>query len=109
MTHSSSSEVQTIRLDIWLWRARFFKTRSQAVLAIRRGKIRISRQGDMASVVRLRKPHTQIRADDILIFMQGQTLRHITVHDLGHRRGPACEAQTLYSPLEDVTNLPISA
>jgi ribosome-associated heat shock protein Hsp15 len=102
-------KMQSARLDIWLWRARFFKTRSLAALTIRRGKIRISRHNEEMSVVRLRKPHTQIRAGDTLIFMQGQTLRHLLVQDVGHRRGPVSEAQTLYSPLEDVANLPISA
>lgn len=81
-----------LRLDKWLWQARFFKTRALAAeLAIRR-KVRIN---SMLVV----KPHYRVRPGDVLTFPQGRTIRVVRVLALGTRRGPASEAQTLYQEL----------
>jgi ribosome-associated heat shock protein Hsp15 len=83
-----------LRLDKWLWQARFFKTRALAAeLAVRR-KIRIN-----STVVA--KAHHRVRPGDVLTFPQGRTIRVVRVLALGSRRGPAVEAQALYAEIED--------
>jgi ribosome-associated heat shock protein Hsp15 len=81
-----------LRLDKWLWQARFFKTRALAATLAGRRKIRVN-----STVVT--KPHYRIRPGDVLTFPQGMTVRVVRVVDLGNRRGPASEAQTLYEDL----------
>jgi ribosome-associated heat shock protein Hsp15 len=83
-----------LRLDKWLWQARFFKTRALAAeLAIRR-KIRINS-------VPVAKPHYRVRPGDVLTFPQGRSIRVVRVLALGARRGPASEAQALYVEIAD--------
>jgi ribosome-associated heat shock protein Hsp15 len=83
-----------LRLDKWLWQARFFKTRALAAeLAIRR-KIRINS-------VPVAKPHHRVRPGDVLTFPQGRSIRVVRVLALGARRGPASEAQALYVEIAD--------
>jgi len=84
------------RIDIWLWRARFFKTRGIAQRFVEEGRVRLTRAG---LETRLDKPSRTVRADDILVFAVGARLVAVRVVDLGERRGPAGEAQTLYAPL----------
>jgi ribosome-associated heat shock protein Hsp15 len=81
-----------LRLDKWLWQARFFKTRTLAATLAGRRKIRVN------STV-ITKRHYRVRPGDVLTFPQGQTVRVVRVVDLGSRRGPASEAQTLYEDL----------
>jgi len=81
------------RLDIWLFRARFFKTRSLATKMVSKGKIRVTRNGKMK---RTRKPNTLIRPGDEILFMRGETLIHVGILSSAARRGPFSEAQTLY-------------
>jgi ribosome-associated heat shock protein Hsp15 len=73
------------RVDVWLWRARFFKTRALAQRFVEAG--------------RLDKPSRAIRPDDILVFAIGPKLVAVQVAALGERRGPAAEAQSLYKPV----------
>lgn len=82
-----------IRLDKWLFFARFFKTRALAATLIERGRIRINGQ-------RVSKPGRQVRPGDVLTFAQGDRVRLIRVLAPGERRGPAPEAQTLYADLD---------
>jgi ribosome-associated heat shock protein Hsp15 len=83
-----------LRLDKWLWQARFFKTRTLAAeLAVRR-RIRINS-------MLVAKPHYRVRPGDVLTFPQGRTIRVVRVLALGTRRGPASEAQTLYAEVTD--------
>lgn len=82
-----------VRLDVWLWRARFFKTRSLSARTCESGHIRLERFG---KVTRVEKASTTIRPDDRLIFAIGTRLIDIVVVDTGERRGPATEAQGLY-------------
>jgi ribosome-associated heat shock protein Hsp15 len=83
-----------LRLDKWLWQARFFKTRPLAAQLAEKGRIRINR-------VPVNKPHYRLRPGDVLTFPQGRTIRVVRVLALGTRRGPASEAQTLYEDLAD--------
>ena len=82
----------TLRLDKWLWYARFIKTRSQATAFCRSGRIRVNRDP-------VRKSNHAIRPGDVLTFELGPRIRVIRVVALGVRRGPAPEAQTLYEDL----------
>ena len=78
-----------IRLDKWLFFARFFKTRSLAAKVVVDGGIRVNGQ-------RVSKPSASVRVGDTLTFAQGHNVRVVTVRAPGERRGPAPEAQTLY-------------
>ena len=82
-----------LRLDKWLWFARFFKSRSLAAAICTGGRVRVNRQP-------IAKAHYAIRPGDVLTFPQGRTIRVIRVMALGVRRGPAGEAAALYEDLE---------
>ena len=81
-----------LRLDKWLWYARFFKTRAMATRAIAGGRFRLN--GEVMS-----KPHRAAIIGQTLIFAQADTIRVIRIVALGTRRGPACEAMLLYEDL----------
>ena len=85
------------RLDVWLWRARFIKTRSEAARFITSGKVRLTRAGKTR---RLKKAHTSVRPGDHITFIRSQKLFSVQIEAAGTRRGPAPEAQTLYSHIE---------
>lgn len=89
MTDTPSS----VRLDVWLWRARFFKTRALSAKMCESGHVRLERFG---AVSRVEKASQAVKPGDRLIFALGARLIDITVLDAGERRGPAAEAQTLY-------------
>ncbi|GAA3854145.1 RNA-binding S4 domain-containing protein [Celeribacter arenosi] len=84
---------ETIRLDKWLWFARFFKTRGLAAKTVTGGHVRVNRD-------KVAKAATSVGAGDVLTFLQGRDIRVIRVEACGARRGPAPEAQTLYTDLE---------
>ena len=88
---------ETCRIDVWLWRARFFKTRSLAARIVEEGGVRLSRGMGSATVD---KPSRPVRRGDVLAFSQGAHWLAVRVEDLGERRGPASEAQELYARLE---------
>lgn len=81
------------RLDIWLYRARFFKTRGLAAKMVSKGKVRVTRNG---KTDRIKKPHTLIRPGHEAIFMRGTELIHVKMLQAATRRGPAVEAAALY-------------
>ena len=83
----------SVRLDKWLWYARFFKTRSLATKVILSSKLRIN--GEVTS-----KPHRQAQIGQVLTFAQGSHIRVIRIDDIGNRRGPAAEAKLLYTDLD---------
>ena len=83
----------SLRLDKWLWHARFFKTRGLAAGQVTGGHVRVN--GTRAA-----KPAQQVRPGDVLTFPQGGQVRVVRIAQLGTRRGPAPEAQALY---EDIT------
>lgn len=86
------------RADVWLWRARFFKTRSMAARFVEEGRVRVTRSGQEG---RLDKPARPVKVGDQLVFALGGRLVAVTVEAMGERRGPAAEARTLYSTLDD--------
>jgi ribosome-associated heat shock protein Hsp15 len=81
-----------LRIDKWLWQARFFKTRSLAAKLVQSGKLRLN--GDLIS-----KPSRVVSEGDVLTFPKALDTRVIEVRALGTRRGPAPEAQGLYRDL----------
>ena len=83
-----------LRLDKWLWHARFFKTRTLAARQVGEGHVRVN--GD-----RVTKPAQNVSPGDVLTFAQGKAIRVVRVEALGTRRGPAPEAQTLYHDLTE--------
>jgi ribosomal 50S subunit-recycling heat shock protein len=86
------------RVDVWLWRARFFKTRSLAAKFADEGRVRLTRAGQET---RIDKCSRSIRIGDRLVFAVGGRLVAVVVEALGERRGPAEEARGLYSGLQD--------
>jgi ribosome-associated heat shock protein Hsp15 len=85
------------RLDVWLWRARFFKTRALAARFLEDGRVRLTRSG--SAEMRVDKASRTVRPGDHLVFAIGGRLFAITVQALGERRGPASEAHELYCEL----------
>jgi ribosome-associated heat shock protein Hsp15 len=86
--------VSSVRLDIWLWRARFFKTRALSAKICEQGLVRLERFG---MVSRVEKASHAVKPGDRLIFALGARLIDLEIVALGERRGPASEAQALYS------------
>jgi ribosomal 50S subunit-recycling heat shock protein len=91
------SQEEACRADVWLWRARFFKTRSLAARFIEEGRVRLSRAGEQT---RIDKPSRSVRPGDGLVFALGGRLVAVRIEALGERRGPAREAQALYAAME---------
>ncbi|HVG81765.1 MAG TPA: RNA-binding S4 domain-containing protein [Methylomirabilota bacterium] len=83
---------ETIRLDKWLWHARFAKSRAVAAELCQSRRLRIG--GEVIS-----KPHRLVRVGDVLTFPAGGHIRTVRVAALGARRGPAAQARTLYQDL----------
>ena len=87
-----------IRLDKWLWQARFFKSRSLSAEAIAAGQIRLNG-------VQVTKPGRAVGPDDVLTFGQNAQILVVRILACGTRRGPAAEAQGLYC-LRDEKDMP---
>lgn len=83
----------SIRVDKWLWYARFFKSRGLAGDVAAKGGLRINSE-------RCDKAARTVRPGDVLTFPQGARVRVIRIEAIGHRRGPAPEAQALYTDLD---------
>ena len=82
-----------VRLDRWLWAARFFKTRSLAKAAIEGGKVRLN--GNRAKAAK------EAAVGDMLTVSGGETEQTVRVTGLAERRGSAAVAATLYAETED--------
>ena len=82
------------RLDQWLWHARFFKTRTLASKFIADGNVRITRNDNTS---RAEKSSVALHIGDVVSFSRAERLRIIVVDALAKRRGPAAEAQALYT------------
>lgn len=82
-----------VRIDIWLWRARFFKTRALATDYVSRKGIRVTRHGQTRKTS---KAGQRVSAGDILTFYKAKTIETVEVLGIGERRGPASEAAGLY-------------
>ncbi len=89
---SEIQPLETVRLDLWLWAARFFKTRSLARQAIEGGKVEVGGQRTKAS-----RP---IRGGEALHIVRGEEIFEVQVQGLSDQRGPAPVAQALYTETE---------
>ncbi len=78
-----------VRLDKWLWAARFFKTRSLAAEEIHKGRVQVN--GSHAKAAR------EVRVGDVIALRQGHMPKTVAVLGLSHTRGPAPVAQQLYA------------
>ena len=85
---STETQDDDIRLDKWLWAARFFKTRALAAEAVAGGKVKLN--GERV------KPAKALRVDDSLRISIGPCEYVVRVRDLSARRGPAPQAALLY-------------
>lgn len=88
MSESEIKPVGEVRADIWLWAARFFKTRSLAKQAIEGGKIDVNDLGC--------KPAKALHVGDLLKLVRGDERMEVEVLALSDKRGPASMAQALY-------------
>jgi ribosomal 50S subunit-recycling heat shock protein len=93
---------EACRIDVWLWRARFFKTRALAARAVEAGRIRRGRHGETARIDKVSRP---LKIGDEVVFAQSGRLVCVTVRALGERRGPPTEARSLYDMSEPVTGV----
>lgn len=91
----------SVRMDKWLWAARFFKTRALAAKACELG--RIQSNGQPA------KPAREVRVGDILQIANGGGDFRVEVSQLSEARGPASVAQTLYSETDESKELRLKA
>ena len=82
-----------MRLDKWLWAARFYKTRALAVADIDKGRIQVNGQAA--------KPSRDVRLQDTVLIRQGPVQRTVVVLGLSQQRGPAPVAQALYAETPD--------
>ena len=80
--------MEKLRIDKWLWAARFFKTRSLATEEVNLGRVQL----DGNDV----KPARELRAGDVLKITQGKVVRTVVVKELSDQRRGAPEAQRLY-------------
>jgi ATP-dependent RNA helicase SUPV3L1/SUV3 len=91
-----AGESEPCRIDVWLWRARFCKTRAQAAKRVADGEVAGTRQG---APIALDKPSRHIRPGDVLTLAMGGRNAALRVQAIGERRGPAAEARQLYTLL----------
>lgn len=84
---------EAVRIDKWLWAARFFKTRSLATAAVEGGKVKLNDERT--------KPSRNVKPGDILEIDNGSTAWQVVVRALAEQRGSATVAQTLYSETEE--------
>jgi ribosome-associated heat shock protein Hsp15 len=85
---ASAQPAESVRLDKWLWAARFFKTRSLATEAVNGGKVELNGLRP--------KPSKDVKVGDQLRLRIGPFVHAITVRALGERRGPAAAAALLF-------------
>lgn len=85
--------MERLRIDKWLWAARFYKTRSLACDEIVKGRVQVNGQDA--------KPSREVKADDTVVIRQGPVIRTITVLGISQQRGPAPVAQQLYAETPD--------
>jgi len=84
--------MESLRIDKWLWAARFCKTRALAVEEIGKGRVQVNGQAV--------KPAREVRPGDLVMIRQGPVIRSVLVKGLSNQRGPAPVAQQLYEETE---------
>ncbi len=89
----------SLRVDKWLWQARFFKSRSLAADVVKSSRLRLNGE-------RVAKGATPVKPGDVLTFPQAKRIRIIEVVAIGTRRGPAAEAAELYNDLTPPDDAP---
>lgn len=93
MAKKDSSASDNVRVDKWLWAARFFKTRALASDAVNGGKVHLGGQRIKAS--------RSVKINDVFEIHRGFEKMTVVVQELSQRRGPASVAQTLYRETEE--------
>ena len=93
MNTPTTEQPPRVRLDKWLWAARFYKTRSLAADEIAKGRVTVNGQ--------LAKPARDLRSGDTVALRQGPVQRTVRVRGLSGMRGPAPVAQQLYEETPD--------
>jgi len=86
-------DMERLRIDKWLWAARFYKTRSLASDEIVKGRVQVNEQ--------VAKPSREVKVGDTVVLRQGPVTRTITVLGISQQRGPAPVAQQLYAETAD--------
>ncbi len=89
----------SLRLDRWLWHARFVRRRELAAALVAAGRVRLN--GEIVT-----RAHRPVRPGDVLTLALGGRVYLVRVVALGLRRGPAAEARTLYEALPGSDPLP---
>ena len=89
----SNASAAKVRLDKWLWAARFYKTRSLSADEIGKGRVQVNGQ--------VAKPSREVRVGDRIELRQGPVARTIVVKAASEQRGPATVAQTLFEETAD--------
>ncbi len=89
--------MNSMRIDKWLWAARFFKTRSLATDEINKGRVLVNGQAA--------KPSREVKMQDFVVVRQGDMNRTVVVQGLSQVRGPAPVAQALYQETPDSLRL----
>ena len=85
--------MERLRIDKWLWAARFYKTRTLASDEIVKGRIQVNAQEA--------KPSREVKVGDTVVIRQGPVVRTLTVLGISPQRGPASVAQQLYAETPD--------
>lgn len=85
--------MEKLRIDKWLWAARFYKTRSLAVEEIDKGRVRVN---DVEA-----KPAREVKVGDTVTLRQGPVTRTLVVRGISNQRGAAPVAQQLYEETAD--------
>lgn len=99
---SQNLRVAAERLDKWLWKARFFRSRTLAAKMVAQRRVRVNQ-----AVVT--KCHHQVKPGDVLTFVQGRDVRVVRVRQFTDQREPAAKARTLYDdvlPARTLTESP---
>lgn len=86
----TNTPIEKMRVDKWLWHARFFKTRGVATKMVSGGHLKVNDNN-------VTKPAFNVGAGDVLTFLQAKQTRIIEIKATSTRRGPAPEAQMLYN------------
>ena len=90
-----ADKIEKVRIDKWLWWARFFKTRSLSAKKISNGAVRVNS-------CRVLKPSAGITLNDVLTLKQGNVVQVIRVVSLGQRRENYEKAKKMYEYIEDI-------